>query len=376
MTFLLGDTVKTKVLCILHRSPPVHGAAKVGDFIANSEKFTSEYDCKFITIKSSNNLTDIGNISFTKIYYIIELYIKVFWALLLFSPNKVYFTSSVKGVAFFRDLLLSSLWKSFKLFKKIDVYYHYHTTGINDFVSAKAFNLLLTDFFIKGVNIILLSPMLKNDLIKVTKYKEIFYLPNGIKDNFSDVEFKVFINDKFRKPSVLNVLFLSNMLKSKGYFNVLELALKTKGQEIHYDFAGAWESDSDRNEFFDFIQKNDLSESITFHGFVSGENKRQLFEKASCLIFPTRHEAFGLVVIEALAYGLPVIATNEGSIPYILNEKCGVVIHSTEQLLQALKSTKQKLINKETAMYCRQRYLNNFSSEQFERNLVEVFKAS
>ena len=44
---------KQKLLCILHYSPPAHGASKVGDFIKSSEKLKDEFHCKFIKIKSS-----------------------------------------------------------------------------------------------------------------------------------------------------------------------------------------------------------------------------------------------------------------------------------------------------------------------------------
>lgn len=370
--------MKTKLLCILHRSPPVHGAAKVGDFIASSEELTKNFDCKFITIKSSNTIDDIGNINIKKIYYIMELYFKVIITLLIFRPSKIYFTASVKGIAFYRDLLLSSLWKSYRLLKSVDIYYHYHTKGINNFVSASKINLKLTDFFIRGVNVILLSPILRPDFKQVTTANKYFYLPNGVENNFTENEFNPFINNKFDKYKTLNVLYLSNMIKSKGYFNVLELANNTKDKSIHYHFAGGWQNDKDKNEFFNFIKSNCLEESTTFHGFVGGVLKNKLFQQAHFFVFPTRYqnEAFPLSVLEALSYGVPVIATDEASIPYIIDKKSGVIINHIDELSGALEQAKQSLLNKETAVYCRQRYLENFSLEQFEINLIEVLKQS
>ena len=54
---------KEKLLCILHRPPPAHGASKVGEFISSSTKINSEFNCKYITIKSSDTIGDIGKIS-------------------------------------------------------------------------------------------------------------------------------------------------------------------------------------------------------------------------------------------------------------------------------------------------------------------------
>jgi glycosyltransferase involved in cell wall biosynthesis len=69
-----------------------------------------------------------------------------------------------------------------------------------------------------------------------------------------------------------------------------------------------------------------------------------------------------------------VIATDEGSIPYILDEKSGVIINNIKSLPEALEQAKKKLLSKKSALYCRQRYLDNFSLEQFEENLVDIFK--
>ena len=368
--------MKPKLLCILHRSPPAHGAAKVGDFIALSQKLNKNFECQFITIKSSDSIGDIGKVSFKKLYLVAELFIKVLWALLIFRPQNIYFTASIRSVAFYRDLFVSVLWKNYKLFKPIEVYYHYHTKGIDEFVSASKINLKLTRFFVKDVNLVLLTPLLKNDFRKVQTFKQILYLPNGVEDSFNDTQFKKLIDAKYKKIDTLEVLYLSNMIKSKGYFSVLELASQRKDQSVHYHFAGAWENAEDEKEFFDYIEKNELSEIITFHGFVNGTEKINLLKSSHLLVFPTRYkaESFGLVVIEAMSYGVPVIATDEGSIPYILDEKCGIILNDVHKLPEALEQVKLKLITKETAKYCRKRFLKHFTLAKFESNLVDILK--
>lgn len=54
-----------------------------------------------------------------------------------------------------------------------------------------------------------------------------------------------------------------------------------------------------------------LGESVTFTGFVSGSDKRSLFAKASVFVLPSQHENFGVVVLEALAAGIPVVVSPE-----------------------------------------------------------------
>lgn len=366
--------MKSKLLCILHRSPPTHGAAKVGDFIASSSKLKDNFDCRFITIKSSDTIGDIGKVNFKKLYLVAELYVKVLWALLTFRPDKIYFTASVDGAAFYRDVLLSTLWKVYRKFKSADVYYHYHTKGIDSFVSGSEKKLRLTNFFIKDVYLVLLSPLLKKDFAKISTCKEILYLPNGVENNYSEEAFERYIvNKKFES---VNVLYLSNMIKTKGYFEVLKLANVNKTKNYHFHFAGGWQNKEDEKEFFEYIDDNNLEGIVTFHGFINGEQKKELFERSQLFVFPTRYEneAFPLSILEAFSYGLPVISTDEGSIPFIVDEQSGIVIDAMSKLQDALDEALEKLINIETAKYCRKRYLENFSLEQFEDNLLNVFR--
>lgn len=368
--------MKPKLLCILHRSPPIHGAAKVGDFVASSNKLVESFHCKFITIKSSETIEDIGRISIKKIYYILELFFRVAWVLIIFRPQKIYFTASVRGVAFFRDLMISLVWKVYGLFKKTEVYYHYHTKGVSSFVSHSAVNLMLTRFFLRRVNLILLSPVLLDDFDKVATFNRACYLPNGVENPSTESECNTYLSCKFHREKQLEVLYLSNMIKEKGYFNLLELANETKAQPIHYHFAGGWNSTEDEKEFFSYIETHQLTCSVTFYGFVSGEEKRRLFEKAHVFAFPTRYknEAFPLSILEALSYGVPVLATDEASIPYIIDQKSGVVIDRVSKLKVALEQVEKNLVNMGSAIYCRQRYLDHFSLDQFEVNLVRIFK--
>jgi glycosyltransferase involved in cell wall biosynthesis len=365
---------KNRLLCVLHRSPPTHGAAKVGDFVSTSAELNDEFDCHYITIKSSETIGDIGNVNFKKLYLVTELYFKVLVALLMFRPQKVYFTSSISGVAFYRDLLISTLWKTYKLFKHVDIYYHYHTKGINSFVSNSWWNLILTNFFVKGVNLVLLSPMLKSDIDKINTYKKIIYLPNGVEDVIKSDCLEKQSLVKYNAINTVEVLYLAHMMKEKGYWDVLVLANKYKAQNIHFKFAGSWPNKGNKVEFYNYINKNSLQSIVTYYGFVSGDEKKSLFTEAHLLIYPSKNDAFPLTLLESLSYGVPVISTHEGSIPDIIDQYSGIVIDNTDKLPEALEQAMNKLINQETAEYCRQRYLDNFSLEQFEINLVEVLK--
>ncbi len=363
-----------KILFIMHYPPPIHGATIVGNQIKNSKCIKDEFECIFIKIKSSNTLADIGKINPIKLYFAAELYVKVFWALLTFRPQKIYFTANIKSLPFYRDILISILWKFYSIFKNVDIFYHYHIKGVNSFVSLSRWNLMLTRFFINDVNLILLSKLLKKDFECIHSYKKIFFLHNGIKDMMKKMSFEDYIESKYTEVQPIHVLYLSNMIKSKGYDFVLDLANKTRDQTVHYHFARSWPNSENKKDFFEFIEKNELVKSVTYHGFIIGDEKLKLLKKAHLFILPTRNDTFSLSILEALSYGIPIITTNQGSLPIMIDKESGIILDDVTDLEKALVYAKTNFINQQTAVYCRKRYLDHFTVENFESNLIDILK--
>ena len=64
----------------------------------------------------------------------------------------------------------------------------------------------------------------------------------------------------------------------------------------------------------------ELAERLTFTGFASDEDLLMLYNMATLLVLPSLSEGFGLPVVEAMACGLPVAASERNSIPEILGD--------------------------------------------------------
>ncbi len=78
------------------------------------------------------------------------------------------------------------------------------------------------------------------------------------------------------------------------------------------------------------------------------ENLDKIFSKASVLVLPSREEGFGLVLLEAMSRGIPVVATRVGGIPEVINKKNGLLVEreNVEELRKAISSI---LNNRKTA---------------------------
>jgi len=140
------------------------------------------------------------------------------------------------------------------------------------------------------------------------------------------------------------VLYCGRPHFSKGIKQILQVAKRIPGQK----FKLAWHPTLPDHLHFDRIYRRMAREwglkNVEFvdlpSGFGHHEAKRELYQRAKCFIQLTQYcEAFGLTAIESLACGTPVILTNNGSAPEIVNGKNGFLVSSVDRAVEAIKGT-------------------------------------
>jgi glycosyltransferase involved in cell wall biosynthesis len=110
---------------------------------------------------------------------------------------------------------------------------------------------------------------------------------------------------------------------------------------------------------------------VEFIGEVGGREKDEFLGNAHALLFPIGWpEPFGLVMIESLACGTPVIAWRNGSVPEVIDDgRTGFIVESVEEAAQAVKRVSG--LNRET---CRQVFEDRFHAARMTREYVEVYQ--
>jgi len=105
----------------------------------------------------------------------------------------------------------------------------------------------------------------------------------------------------FTRARPLRVLFLGQVILRKGIQYLIEAARMLKEEPIRFDVVGAIGISDEAMD--------SAPHSMTFHGAVSRDQTENFYENSDLFVFPTLSDGFGLTQLEAMARGLPVIAT-------------------------------------------------------------------
>jgi len=154
----------------------------------------------------------------------------------------------------------------------------------------------------------------------------------------------------------------------KGYDRVMESLDELNGQhpDLKYLLVGKYDDD-EKKRLEKIIEKYRLQNQVVFAGFVPDSELAEHFNLADIYIMPSEKEGFGIVFIEAMHYGKPVIAGNkDGSADALLNGKLGALVdpESVQEISCALK----KMIScKEDFMPDQQLLKEHFSFEVYKK---------
>jgi glycosyltransferase involved in cell wall biosynthesis len=157
------------------------------------------------------------------------------------------------------------------------------------------------------------------------------------------------------------VLYLGRLNINKGVHLAIDAARQADREIV---IAGSWTTPSEQ-VYFDSLVRPKLGSGVTWLGEVGGADKKDLLAAAHCLIFPsTWREPFGLVLVEALASGTPVVALRRGAAAEIVeNGRTGFVCADVSGLSAALNAAGSL-----DPKVCRATALERFSASTMARD--------
>ncbi len=298
---------KKTILFLAQISPLIHGQAMMSAQLAALINQWS--DTRLITINTcyAQQRSELGGFSLLKFWRWLWFLMRAFWHCVTGSVDTMVMTHSFFRGPFIKDSAF--LWLGRLMNKTLVVWVHMDPNRLEMnqapawFAAYARRVLTLPDYWVAC------APSLPKQWPKEFEHEKIRSICNGIED----------VSQKFERPKLdcLHVAYLSAMTEEKGWRDLFAVAesLCAKFANIVFDFyggPGAGESEESLREAFANVSN---PSRILWHGGVYDEAKSQVLSQADVFCLPSWTEAFPLAVLEAMSYGVPVIATQVGGIP-------------------------------------------------------------
>ena len=399
-----------KLLVFAHVPPPHHGQSyavklMLESFGGNRRKaqFRNQppnrfgIECYHVDARYSRTLEDIGEFQAGKIFLILFYCLQAIWCRFRYGVDNFYYVPAPgKSVALYRDWLVMLVCRPF--FKKI--IFHWHAAGLARWLET-AVSIRMRSYTYRRMRdadlSIVLSEFNRRDAEKLSA-RRIAIIPGGIFDPCPQFETEILPRRRARaavfkqilagdlqnakdSDRIVNVLFLAHCTREKGVFDAIDgvvlanekLAAEKSPLRFRLTLIGAFASGAEETELRDSIQRRNLRQTVECLGFVSAERKALALAGADLFCFPTYYSAENQPgnLIEAMAFGLPVVTTRWRSVPEMMPPDYPGIVDpkSPGQIADALR----RLAVMDLAGPLRETFLRRFTIEQHLAGMAAAF---
>ena len=213
----------------------------------------------------------------------------------------------------------ASFWRktAFALMARLahkPVIFHLHGGGFLDFFQKECnrFEKIIVRLVLDSAScIIVQSEFWKTCLEDITHNKHIVPIPNPVITHACDAQ-------KMAGREQNIVLFLARISEEKGIYDLLEAIARIikSGRDVVLKIVG----DGELSEVRRRIEKLGIHEHVQILGWTTGQEKQTLLAKSTVFALPSYVEGLPMGLLEAMAAGLPVVASRVGAIPEVIQD--------------------------------------------------------
>ena len=363
---------RQRILLFGYLPPPYFGPSVTYRALMRSE-FPRATDVTFVDITVTDSVAEIERFRIGKLFKMLGFVLREFWLLMTQSFDFCCCPVSVNRNAFIKDALLLGVARAFG----VPTVLYAHGNNLPDFYkrSTPRVQWLLERTASRAAGAIVLGESLRFNFEPWLSPEKIFVVPTGIEPEDS-------LPPSHKSADRVTVLYLGNFIRVKGVFVLLEAAdiIVRQRPDVHFLFAGQTLHATDEAEAKQFVAQHRLAENIELQGSVVGKTKAQVLADADLLAFPTFYynETMGLVLLEAMQAGLPVVTTRRASIPEIIQDEInGLLVNEQDAgdlAEKILRLVNDPALRERMSAANREKFEHFYTHEHYGRRMIQVFE--
>jgi glycosyltransferase involved in cell wall biosynthesis len=355
------------VVLLAQTPPPFHGQAIMTQVLR--EALEGEFEVYPVRMDFSGTSAENKKLRFSKVWKLFPILFRTLFLLIRHRGAVLYYPPAPgHWVPVLRDLILLSVCRPFAG----KTVFHFHARGIGDFLTEHRH--LIRWPWMSPDYAIVLGPSVRRDA-ELLRAAHIVEIPYGV---------DVLSHEQAERSGAARprILFAGFHTESKGIFDLLETArlLRERGLEFEMQTAGEWASEETRRRFGTLRAEYGLERQVFNSGLLRGDRLQAAYASADIFFFPTfyGHETFGVVLIEAMAHGLPVVASRwPGPMDVVCDGETGILcpvrdIRAYADALQRLMEDGE--LRQKTGRSAKEQYGMKYTRRQYEKSLRIVFQ--
>lgn len=358
-----------EIVCVGQTPPPYHGQAVI---IASLLKGTyHSIRLHHVPLAFSRTINEVGRFQPHKVVHLVRVIGQIWYKRFRYNARMLYYPPASPYLApVVRDIIILLLTRF--LFRV--TVFHFHACGLGIFISKlpAPLRLLARAIYNQPDLVIRNSRSTIDDGRLLNAHSERIILP-GLADSVPE---GIPPRSSLQGRSA-RLLFVGTLMPMKGVLVLLDAIyrLVNKGYDVITDLVGAPISSDFEKLLHAEIARTGLKDRVQLHGVLTGSAKDRAYRNADIFCFPTFHETetLGIVAIEAMQYGLPIVATQwRGLVDLVIPHVNGLLVPPRDPL--ALSDAIATLLDDPETMQrmgaaSRAIYLERFTLERYHADI-------
>jgi glycosyltransferase involved in cell wall biosynthesis len=362
---------RPSVLIIGPTPPPYHGVAVATNYLLEASK-VGPLLLLHLDISDRRGISHVDKPDLVDVLQFLRQWLALAWTLSVRRPQVVYLSISQSTIGFARDALFMTLARLFR--RRIVVHLHGGNMATWYRQRSAAIRSLVRFVLSWSTRFIVLAERFREPLSSILPADRIVVVENGIAWSDTVRGGPAAVGARRR------VLTLSTLSREKGTLLLLEAVarLVPRRRDIEFAIAGPWLRDADRAEASELVRRHGLEDYVQFPGQVEGAAKQKLFASADLFVFPgIQQEGQPLVVLEAMAAGLPVVFADRGCLRETVGRgEAGIEFQVNDP--QHLASQIEWLLERPAEILRlgtagRRRFEERYCEQRFVANMTRIF---